>query len=264
MTTNPSNAPEREANRLTLFWQKFGPNTYPIDIDALVSGTFNGDGFQGSLSTRLERFDSFEGCLVKTSGTDDWTILLNSRTPNKRRLRFTYAHELGHFMCHRHLRDRFEDSEATLNDFHSDVEREANIFASSLLMPANLFRDEFSADPWTTELLCAIGSRFECSLQASALRYINLTSKPCAFIVSRDGMIVWSSKSKTSPFLRAFKFGDELPELSYAKNPPPSEVAITDSVQTGYSWSESQCCKESQYFDYSGNGFQYTCVEFTG
>ena len=57
--------------------------------------------------------------------------MLNSEIENKRRQRFTYAHELGHFMCHLRLRDRFEDSEETLNDFRDEIETEteADVFS---------------------------------------------------------------------------------------------------------------------------------------
>lgn len=265
MTKSLSSNPEKEASRLTILWQQHGPNTYPLDLDALIDGAIRQSDFRDTLSIHRRHFDSLEGCLVRTRGTQTWSLLLNEATENKRRQRFTFAHELGHFMCHRYLQERFEDGESSLNDFRSEIEREANLFAAWLLMPANLLRDEFCKQSWTTELLCEIGARFESSLQASALRYVSLSPKPCAFVASRDGMIIWSCRSKTAPFLRAYKFGDELPAGSAAASTAaPSASATTEALASGKAWSEAQCCNESQYFDYSGQGYQYTCIEFTG
>ena len=133
MTTNNCLS-TKEAIRLTKFWQDHGPNTYPLDIQQLIDGALDSSGFCGELKTKTKDFDSFEGCLVRTKKTEKWTILLNGQTENKRRLRFTYAHELGHFMCHRNLQDRFEDNSKTLNNFADGIEAEANSFASWLLM----------------------------------------------------------------------------------------------------------------------------------
>ena len=254
----------KEANRLTRLWQDHGPNTYPLDVSKLIDGALQNSDFGGELKTKMGSYDSFEGCLVRTKNTNKWTILLNSEIENKRRQRFTYAHELGHFMCHRGLRDRFEDSDDTLNDFRDKIETEANVFASWLLMPANLLRDEFSRIGWNTDSLCEIGNRFECSLQASALRFVGLSSKPVAFIVSRDGMVVWGSKSKSAPYMTAFCFGDELPKASHALTAHLNGGTCALPQDSGLAWNAFRSAKESQYFDYSGRGYQYTCIEFVG
>ena len=254
--------PKKEAIRLTNLWQKFGPNTYPLDLGALVDGAILTSDFSDKLVIDRKGFDSFEGSLVRTKGTRKWTMLLNTRVSNGRRQRFTFAHELGHFMCHRDLRDEFEDSEESLNDFHDEIENEANIFASWLLMPANLLRNEFQGAMWDTETLRAIGNRFECSLQASALRYVKLCAKPVAFVVSRDGMIIWAAKSNSAPYMSSYCFGDELPKgshalLSYQNGNEDIERKLVDPV-----WNETRHAFESQYFDSSGRGYQYTCIEF--
>lgn len=51
-------------------------------------------------------------------------------------------------MCHRELREKFEDGEDSLNNFRDEIETEANVFASWLLMPANLLRGEFHQTVW--------------------------------------------------------------------------------------------------------------------
>lgn len=254
--------PKKEAIRLTNIWQQHGPNTYPIDVDALVNGVILSNDFPDQLVIDRQRFDSFEGSLVRTNGTRKWTMLLNTRVSNGRRRRFTFAHELGHFMCHRELRDKFEDSEDSLNDFRDEIETEANVFASWLLMPANLLRNEFHGAAWKTETLRAIGNRFECSLQACALRFVQLCSKPVAFVVSRDGMIIWATKSKSAPYMSSYCFGDELPDGSHAlaSYQNGDEDTVRKAVEPV--WNDTRRAFESQYFDSSGQGYQYTCIEF--
>jgi hypothetical protein len=254
--------PKKEAIRLTNLWQKYGPNTYPLDLKQLIDGAILTSDFSDKLVIDQRRFDSFEGSLVRTKGTRKWTMLLNSDVANGRRRRFTFAHELGHFMCHRDLRDTFEDSEESLNDFHDAIETEANIFASWLLMPANILRTEFQDMPWCTDVLQEIGTRFECSLQASALRHVKLSQRPLAFVVSRDGMIRWATKSQSAPFIGKFCFGDELPEGSHALESFKSGGSSTERTPVGTVWNDFQNAVESQYFDQSGQGYQYTCIEF--
>lgn len=257
------NYPMREAIRLTKLWQEHGPNTYPLDIDKLIEGAIQTSDFCGSLKTIREKFESFEGCLIRVSGEDSWNILLNEAVSNERRLRFTHAHELGHFMCHREKQNCFEDNVNSLNDFDKNIELEANIFASWLLMPANIVRSEFSKENWDTTTLCKLGIRFECSLQASALRYVDVfQDKSVAFIVSRDGIVLWGTKSKNAPYVTSLRFGDDLPEGSNAKSAWKNRSDESVLVESEGVWSKYKTATESQYFDSSGLGYQYTCIIF--
>ncbi|RED16718.1 ImmA/IrrE family metallo-endopeptidase [Parasphingopyxis lamellibrachiae] len=262
MRKKSQNRPIKHANRLTRFWQDYGPNTYPLDIDLLIEGAIQSSGYNACLETKRGSFDSFEGCLLRVAKTDRWNILINENITNQRRLRFTHAHELGHFMCHREQQNRFEDSPDTLNDFQQELEAEANTFASWLLMPANVVRDEFDRSSWTVDTLRKLGNRFECSLQASGLRFADIASKPIAFVVSRDGMILWAKKSPSAPYMKAFCSGDELPSDSEAGKLSASSSRHSDDVDSGHAWNEYRRSAESQYFDQTGRGYQYTCIEF--
>lgn len=255
-------SPTKEAIRLTNFWQKFGPNTYPLNIQRLIEGAIQNSSFDSQLTTVVDSFDSFEGALIRKNHTKEWTILLNGTVENQRRMRFTYAHELGHFMCHRHLRDKFEDSESTLNDFRDDLEIEANSFASTLLMPANVLRSEFDTASWQIDTLRNLGNRFECSLQSSALRFVSLSIRPIAFVVSRDGLICWARKSDSAPYMSAYSFGNELPEDSIARIGKLDSQTCSIPQDSGFSWCETQRSIESNYLDSTGRGYQYTCIEF--
>jgi Zn-dependent peptidase ImmA (M78 family) len=89
------------------------------------------------------------GELVKTS-SDTYEINVNGSHPLTRQ-RFTIAHELGHFIYHRHLiGDGVTDSRAYRSTaghryYNPRIgprqETEANRFAASLLMPYELIED---------------------------------------------------------------------------------------------------------------------------
>jgi Zn-dependent peptidase ImmA (M78 family) len=74
-----------------------------------------------------------------------WKIGVNSlHHPNRRR--FTVAHELGHYFLHRSEGD-FEDTILFRRDYQVNRrEREANEFASKLLMPTSEFRRELAVN----------------------------------------------------------------------------------------------------------------------
>ena len=166
-------------------------------------------------------------------------------------------------MCHRYLQERFEDNAETLNNYRDELEHEANVFAAWLLMPANVLRDEFGRSAWSVDTLRAIGNRFESSLQSSGLRYVQLfKQRPIAFIVSRDGMIVWAEKSESVPFLTSFVFGDELPEYTQARECAEHPDDFDQPPVESEYWHQNWRCVESQYVDRSGLGYQYTCLEF--
>jgi Zn-dependent peptidase ImmA (M78 family) len=102
------------------------------------------------------------------------------------RQRFTIAHEIGHFVLHRH-----DDPSALFIDTHYIVYRrdaqsstgedrreiEANRFAAALLMPATLLQTEIQKKPLDfgdEEMLTDLASKFQVSTQAMSIRLSNL------------------------------------------------------------------------------------------
>ncbi len=82
--------------------------------------------------------------LLKKTSDDDFIIEVNAIHPETRK-RFTIAHEIAHFVLHRHLLsigDQIQDNVAYRavsgignNKISPEHEREANKFAANLLMP---------------------------------------------------------------------------------------------------------------------------------
>ncbi len=103
----------------------------PFNLDALVK----------QYATVLYKYIPFDGvdgiCLhLKTAGKIP-TIIVNQNTPYTRQ-KFTLAHELGHIIIPWHygsIIDETDEANHNSNIAYWEVEREANRFASELLMP---------------------------------------------------------------------------------------------------------------------------------
>jgi hypothetical protein len=99
------------------------------------------------------------------------------RSPGRRR--FTIAHEIGHFVLHVpvlhkvfpdrpvDIKEIEEGSAAARLSAHRRREREANVFASELLMPETLLDEQARATGFN---LPALAKRFEVSVPALRLR----------------------------------------------------------------------------------------------
>jgi Zn-dependent peptidase ImmA (M78 family)/transcriptional regulator with XRE-family HTH domain len=86
-------------------------------------------------------------------------VLLNEEQPTDR-IRYTLAHEIGHLVMH-----RFPSA---------DMEREANTFASALLMPAKDIKSAFLGRQITLSLLGALKPEWRVSMQALLMRASSL------------------------------------------------------------------------------------------
>jgi Zn-dependent peptidase ImmA (M78 family)/DNA-binding XRE family transcriptional regulator len=73
-------------------------------------------------------------------------VLLAKDKDNPMRQRFDTSHELGHLVLHRYLGD------IEFNSRYSEIERQANVFASSFLMPAESFSNDVTSPSLDTFL----------------------------------------------------------------------------------------------------------------
>lgn len=92
----------------------------------------------------FEHLDNSDGKIIR--GKTRTIIKINSLIPYPEKIRFTIAHELGHYFLHDKL-EIHNDNARTLNWFNIEnqakrglQEYEANDFASELLMPEKVFR----------------------------------------------------------------------------------------------------------------------------
>ncbi len=140
--------------------------TFPVDVDRLAESL-------GISVVYVNMPDEVSGTLVRKRGL--YVITINKRHPRTRQ-RFTLAHELGHYVLHRHIiGDGVNDSSAyrtIANDEYynpgilPEHETEANQFAASLLMPKNII-DQLRASNLSAE---EIANKLQVSHHAASIR----------------------------------------------------------------------------------------------
>jgi len=154
--------------------------------------------YQGAFDGRIE-YRKIDGarrfCLFYAEEESPW------RPPG--RVRFSIAHELGHYFIPAHreylLSGRWHGSCA---DFVWDkpVEREADQFAAALLMPRGLFHKKVMAKRQGVcslkELLHLASDVFLTSVASTTIRYCELNYEPCCIVVSHKGQIRYCVRSE--------------------------------------------------------------------
>lgn len=138
-----------------------------------------------------------DGCLLREPGRKPG-ILINKNIPYPGRKRFTVAHEIGHFTLPSHgeasywcLADDIEGYRAART-----AEREANEFASELLLPEEEVRDFVEHHPASLAAARELADRCGTSLTAAALKMVSLAWQPCALVVSRSARVAWATASR--------------------------------------------------------------------
>lgn len=115
------------------------------------------------------------------------------------RRRFSIAHELGHWECHR---SESQVWVCTTGDVHaykgSALEIEANAFAAALLMPRSILAALVSGKPLSIALARDIAEQFNTSLTAAAVRLVEESKTDCCVVFSDGYSVQWSKKSNTA------------------------------------------------------------------
>src|SRR5436190_1381407 len=164
--------------RVSQVAREYSHQLFPRDPITLVHGEV------------LSRFD---GALVRAPvGKTGWGIIYNSAITSKGRINFTLAHEFGHYLLHRlqhpdGIRCGQQDVVRWESDYRQ-LEHEANTFAAYLLMPLDDYRRQIDTGSIVTlDTLGHCADRYEVSLIAAALRWLEYTDRRSVLVVSRDG-----------------------------------------------------------------------------
>lgn len=174
------------------------------------------------------------GCLVKSG--DTFGILYSNTLRNEGFERFTVAHELGHFHLPGHPQKLFGDG-SSLHQSRSGfvsrdpVEREADLFAASLLMPERLFIRALRAEREPgIRAIKNLASLCNASLTATALRFAKFSDDPVAVIMTEGNTVRWCEMSPALHDLRGLTWlrkGAILPKgtVSASFNLEPANIA---------------------------------------
>ena len=221
--------PMAQANRISnLLRIVLGDHRFPVKADQ-VALEYSRQCFPTSPVDKVDGqdLDGFEGMLAVNKARSKWLILYNSAVISQGRQRFTIAHELGHYLLHRHQQDQFQcghDDIETGERNKKDIETEADQFASTLLMPLDDFGKQIHGHPVSFDLLGHCADRYGVSLTAAALRWIEIADKRAILVASRDDHMLWAKSNeaafKSGAFFATRKRTIELPRdaLAYSEN----------------------------------------------
>ena len=200
---NPS-TPQAWAIRISkILAAALGEDRFPIEV-AKVATEISLNLFPDEPITRIrgDRLNSIEGALVRApTGRNGWGILFNKNIKSPGRINFTLAHEFGHYLLHRmSYPDGFHCASEDMVRWgteYGQVEHEANVFASFLLMPLDDFRRQIAPSKVPDmEALASCADRYQVSLTAAALKWLSYTRRRSVLVVSRDGYVLWRDRAR--------------------------------------------------------------------
>lgn len=150
---------------------------------------------------------------------------------NSARGRFTLGHELGHYYIDSHrigLKKGLlapHPSKTNQKQFNQ-IEREADLFASCLLMPEIRFSEDFYKKPFNIELIDFLKDEYNVSRTACAFRFADIGNHSIMIIYGEAGRVKWYNCSED------FRYKYLLYEKTIAPNTVMGEFFkdITDDI----------------------------------
>lgn len=203
--------PQRAANRLTKLAEVFGVahgiDRFPVDVASLALETAHIFGWSDPITeVRAANIKGFDGALFPDDGRKKWLLLYNDAVSSLGRVRFTQAHELGHYILHRRRKESFQCSDADMQNWsedEKDIEGQADLFASYLLMPLDDYRKQITSAV-NLDLLGHCADRYGVSLTAAILKWLRYTDEKAVLVMSNDGFINWACSSEPAAKAGAF------------------------------------------------------------
>lgn len=156
--------------------------------------------------------NDFDGLIEHEDGR--FHIYINNdrlQHPYTKRARFTFAHELGHYYIDAHrnaLKSGMAPPHSSFTNFSSEikVEREADYFASCLLLPESRLKADCFRRKFHFRILEELSEKYQTSLTATALRFSQIGNHPIMVVCSQPNRIKWYWYSNDFPF-KALRHG---------------------------------------------------------
>ena len=153
----------------------------------------------GLMVTRKE-MDGCEGRIVMNR--EGGIISINAAIDYQPKINYIPAHETGHSRIHAGIQPLYADNKRSLEEWYAKgpQEKEANEFATELLMPAEAFARRVKGQKPSADVIGDTASYFGASRTAAFLRYRDLGEFPVMVVLIEKGIIKWKSPSKDFPF----------------------------------------------------------------
>ncbi|MCU4119123.1 ImmA/IrrE family metallo-endopeptidase [Variovorax sp. N23] len=165
----------------------------PDDIDLEVIA------FEAGLEVRDR---ALTGCEASLVGYGDKGIVTVTTGVSPERRRFSIAHEIGHWEQHRGQSFSCRIEERALDKAAKSKEREADDYASTLMMPTGLFKEAIQMNKGSVSLslVSKLAATFRSSFPAAAIRYVELSGEPVVLVFTGVGNARrWTSRSRRVP-----------------------------------------------------------------
>lgn len=142
------------------------------------------------------RLDSADARLVRKANKGIIRVKQDIRQPGRKR--FAIAHEIGHWRLHEKESQivACTSDDMAANYKGSELEIEANVFASELLMPEALFRAAMRGRTPTVDTINGLACEFGTSRTATAVRFVDLSNEHCVMVMAERGRVKWWRPSK--------------------------------------------------------------------
>ena len=203
-----------------------------VDVEGLARAL-------GILVIERKPLKSLDGILLTQPERTDGAILINEGNYALRQ-RFSIAHELGHFLNPHHRPTTPEGFACSGHEHalahadwqkHRQQEREADAFASALLMPRTVIEELVDRGADLAKLV-ARAAFLEVSKQAMVRRWLEITPFASAMVAHRDDRIAWIDRSRSCPPFDRSR-GHRIGELP---GPEMSSGTTHQALVSGESW----------------------------
>ena len=164
----------------------------------------------------------FDGVLEHDAG--EFHNYLNKQNilyQDNTRLRFSFAHELGHFFIDEH-RNALKKGKSLHKSYHrllpkNIIEYEADCFASNLLMPPKRFLQFVHKRKFDFSVIESLSKEFGTSLSATLFKFVEIGNYPIMVVYSENNKIKYHWCSHDFPY-KYFKehSSKKLPPLTVA------------------------------------------------
>lgn len=169
--------------------------------------------------------NTFDGLTIYEKEEKQFYIHLNTRGGNlltNTKGRFTLAHELGHYYLGHHratmisgvMHPHIYKYNPFGNNYEWIIEREADEFAASLLMPIEAFRRDLFQREFSGHLIDTLAKKYKVSFSASAIRILKIGVIPLMLVYAEKGVVKWQLHSEEFPFYRLRNGNSKVPENS--------------------------------------------------
>jgi Zn-dependent peptidase ImmA (M78 family) len=139
--------------------------------------------------------DCFDGLLEYDGNFHIYLNIRDNLSPNNPRIRFSFAHELGHYFIdeHRNALIKGKSLHKSYNQYlqKNIVETEADFFASNLLMPKQFILNDIANKKFSIDIINTLKDKYKVSFTACAIRFLNTNKYPIMIVYAENNQIKW-------------------------------------------------------------------------